>query len=126
MKCPNCGGDTPSNYLYCEYCGSELPLEDPESNQVDLDQIEAAFAKLNQGLDHMHNSQMGDFSNPKRRKLFITLGTLFFGWTGIQYLLIGKLLWFLLYLMTRGLFFVGWIYDIYRVFTGKFPGLEKE
>lgn len=124
MKCPYCGGDNPSDRTHCDYCGSKLP--EPKGMEVDVEKIQESFGRLSDDLDKMHSGKMNVIGSKKKKKIIYSVLTVLFGWTGIQYLLIDNIMMFLIFLISRGLLFIGWFYDVYRVVTGTFPWKEDE
>jgi|GEM_PF-5241943 len=49
--------------------------------------------------------------------------TVFFGWTGIQKFAVGRWQLGIAYLMTGGIFGIGWLYDICKTAMELFKGL---
>lgn len=56
----------------------------------------------------------------KKHRFVVLILCIFFGYFGIHYFYLGKVGKGLLYLFTVGLFFIGWIYDIFRITTHRF------
>ena len=97
LRCPGCGA--PMQGDVCEYCGYVVSNKEemtPEVNEVSKREV-----------------------SKKSRKVALLLCT-FLGFYGVHRFYVGKAGTGFLYLLTCGLFFVGWIADIISIAKGTF------
>ena len=92
MYCPCCGKDLPKGYQHCDACGTEI------------------------------NTSSDDFGIVyKRKKKWTTFFLcLFLGWFGIHRFYVGKTGTGILWAMTFGCFYFGWIIDCITILAGRF------
>lgn len=93
--CKKCGSKMPEDSFYCLTCGNTFKESD--------DEFEAIKRKV--------NMQIGTWKN----KWISLLLCIFLGWLGIHRFYEGKVVTGVLYLITLGLFGLGWIIDIVRI-----------
>lgn len=90
---------TNNGKIYCENCGAEVDRYSKNCTQCGKYCSESYYSPRSKTIDLL---------------LCIFLGC--FGWHKIYE---GKILWFIIYQLTFGLFFIGWISDIYKIATNK-------
>lgn len=111
-KCPQCGA--PMEDGVCSYCGYEertepRPVEDGQPDQPPLPDYPP------------RNMPRGFIAPPSRKRKGIALFLcLFLGWTGAHRFYVGKVGTGLIYLITGGLFGLGWVVDILLIASGAF------
>ena len=126
MKCPNCNAETNSANRFCEYCGSELPHEKPNINTTNST-VDNSQTVINNYYVTQPQPQPTyiPYSAPvhpysSKSKIVALLLDIFLGYFGAHYFYVGKIGMGILYLFTLGLFYIGWIVDIFRIAFGKF------
>ncbi len=115
MRCPNCGADNPAGSRVCAYCGSGLPMD---AAPAQAPPVQAAPPAQPQVVV-VERPVYVDPPSSKDRKVALLLA-IFLGAFGAHNFYVGKKGLGILYLCTAGLFYVGWIMDIYLIATGKF------
>lgn len=90
--CPRCGERMPSDAFYCLSCGAIF------------DEQAADFSNVQNSV----NYQSGIWRN----KWITLLLCVFFGWMGAHKYYEGKVRMGVIYTLTLGLFFIGWVVDI--------------
>lgn len=135
MKCPNCGAESIGKY--CDYCGSELPKNSPDTinygnhttiinnyyqnpetqsqNEVPVHITSEEALSQKQTPVYMHSNQA-----QTKSKYIALLLCIFLGYFGAHQFYVGKTGMGILYLFTMGLFGIGWIVDIIKILTGSF------
>ncbi|MCD8300063.1 MAG: NINE protein [Clostridiales bacterium] len=123
-KCTKCGASEfiEQNGMYiCQYCGAQYPIETNET----VNPVPAAntTSQANNGQDvnvHVHM----DYSNvvlKSEKKWGVTLALcIFLGYLGIHRFYAGKIGTGILWLITAGIFGIGWIVDIIVILVGGF------
>ena len=96
--CNRCGASMPADALYCLNCGSQF---NGTAGAVDFEEIQKSVRK---------NAKLG---SDRRKKWIAMLLCVFLGWAGIHRFYEGKIASGILWLLTFGCFFVGWIFDIF-------------
>lgn len=106
MRCKSCGA--PVENGVCTYCGQRVG-EDP---------IQQSITQNKQSQGNM------SYENPYRmsqcNKGVALVLCIFLGFFGAHYFYTKKTGMGLLYLFTIGLFYIGWIVDIFRIASGRF------
>lgn len=112
MKCPNCGADVKGRY--CEYCGSELPEEKPQTviNNYYYGNPEKTVVK--------ERVVVVDRTVSDKSKAVALALCIFLGYFGAHQFYVGKKGKGWLYLFTVGLCGIGWIVDIFSIASGNF------
>ena len=110
MKCENCGAMLLEGERTCAYCGTVPP---PSASTVIIHQYGAVPAAAPPPV-------YATAASAKNRWLAFALALLF-GYFGIHYFYVGRAGMGLLYLLTCGLFGIGWIVDMVRTASGTFP-----
>lgn len=116
MYCPNCGLELRENTQYCEYCGTEQSVKNRNRTTHHTSTIEVTVNNSSQ--DRSPHPNYGNIS-PKSRLVLIILW-FFFGILGFHYFYAGRIGMGLLWLITGGLFGIGWVIDIIVILTGTF------
>lgn len=115
-KCPVCGAPLEKNS--CSYCGY-IEKKDPEplyTSSIPQQPIQPQIIINNQQV-----SNLGIVRGVSRKsKLTALLLCIFLGYFGVHYFYVGKGGKGLLYLVTIGLFGIGWFVDIFRIASGSF------
>lgn len=110
-KCINCGA--PMKNGKCSYCGYEVPQQATQQFQQN-GQSQQGF---NSGQMPQGQWQRGVSSKSKVAALTLCI---LLGYFGAHYFYVGKSGMGILYLLTMGLFGIGWIVDIIRIAGGSF------
>ncbi len=105
-KCSVCGAPLESNK--CGYCGAINYADD----YIPHDNFE------NRGSNINFNDYTSSVS--RKNKVVTLFLCIFLGPYGIHYFYVGKIGIGILYLLTAGLFGIGWIVDIFRIILGNF------
>ena len=118
MKCKNCGAEVGIEYRLCPYCRSEIEYPErnynPQPQQVIIQNI----------ISNTNNSDKPTYvaANKKSHKSRIValLLCIFVGYLGLHHFYAGKIGMGVLYLLTGGLFCIGWFYDIFKILSGTY------
>ena len=116
-KCPMCGAPMENNC--CEYCGYKenvIQKSTVEPVQVKQSSTQPQIIINNQSI---LSPDISPNISSKNKKVALLL-CIFIGWLGIHRFYVGKLGTGILYLLTCGLFGIGWIVDIFSIATGSF------
>lgn len=119
MQCKKCGAEVGSEYRLCPYCRTEL--EYPTSNQ----QAQQPTIIVQNVINNDNNVYGGRTvvahpSRSSKSKMVTLILAIFLGYLGIHRFYAGKVGSGILYFLTAGLFFFGWIYDIIKIASGTF------
>ena len=125
MKCPNCGAE--ANGRFCEYCGSRV--EDPNVKTVHI--VNNYYGDARPRRDESDGAQQGrafyaqaatapadDFSDKSRVVALILC--LLLGVFGAHHFYCGRVGIGILYLLTLGLFGIGWFVDLILIAAGEY------
>lgn len=118
MKCPYCGGPIERDGRFCPYCGNQL--EAPANVQEARQEIHI----------HYHQEQPVERkqveyvvvpaqSKSPRSRLVALLLCFFLGIFGVHRFYLGKIGTGFLYLLTYGMFGIGWLVDLLSLLLGK-------
>ena len=119
-KCPMCGA--PLDNGKCGYCGYTMPVvvpqaaSTPSKNPVTQTEIHTASPIVMQ-VSASPTITYGVSQNSKTATLLLCI---FLGYLGAHKFYVGKIGGGLLYLLTGGLFGLGWLIDIIVIATGHF------
>ena len=124
MLCPSCGANV--NGAYCEYCGTKMPAERVETTTINADHVtvnnyydsqpQAGAAGLYRNAAFGAGPAMG--VSPKSRLVALLL-CIFFGYFGVHRFYARRYLMGVVYLLTVGLFGIGWVVDIVLIALGR-------
>jgi len=115
-KCPVCGAPLDKgNCGYCGYVEKKEPEVLPYRNPIQQP-IQPQIIINTQTI----SSKCAIPLISKKSKSIALLLCIFFGYVGAHYFYVGKAGKGLLYLLTVGLFGIGWIIDIFRIAAGTF------
>jgi restriction system protein len=121
MFCINCGAELETDANFCEYCGADLSVEQKSQSQetreihrTHITHTEVYVAPTT----HSSYSPYGQES-PKSMLVLILLW-FFFGVLGVHYFYVGRIGMGILWLLTGGMFGIGWVVDIFVILTGQF------
>ncbi len=113
-KCPVCGA--PMGGTTCEYCGYvDNTVQQNTNNAVPNQQI---IQQVIQPQVVVTNGVVAGVS--RKSKTVALLLCIFLGYFGVHKFYVGKVGMGILYLLTMGLFGIGWIVDICLIATGSF------
>lgn len=117
VKCPVCGA--PLEKDRCSYCGYVAKKDaEPSFYEPPIPQQPVQPQII---INNQQVNSIGIMSGVSRKsKMTALLLCIFLGYFGAHYFYVGKGGKGLLYLLTAGLFGIGWIVDIFRIGTGKF------
>lgn len=129
MKCPNCGAENDSRFRICEYCKSELNYERP--NQHITDNSTKIYIVNSTNPVNAYNNSVFENETPRKRDLDIEIFSdknkyialllcLIFGVFGFHHFYVRRYLKGFLYLITFGLFGIGWFVDLVLIIFGRF------
>lgn len=126
MKCANCGAPVEKGQKECRYCGATI-VDDQITNVQAADaqntgtNIPNVVVNINVPSDTGEKFQAESVPtvSPKSKGIAFLLA-LFLGFFGVHCFYVGRTVMGVIYLLTCGLFLIGWIYDIYRTATGNF------
>lgn len=142
MRCPNCGAEGQGRF--CEYCGAELPRIAPETVNNTNVQDHSTKQVINNyyiNTDGTRSSNQSSYSygQPETYErprstytryeaplvsskdwLVTLLLCIFLGEFGVHHFYAGRIGKGILYLLTLGLFGIGWIIDIILILAGRY------
>lgn len=126
MQCPSCGASVSG--AFCEYCGAKMPAERVETQVIHAQNVtvnnyyqQAGTRTSNPGQSTQRVDLNVGFSpvvSPKSRTIALLL-CVFLGYFGAHRFYAGRILMGIVYLLTLGLFGVGWLVDIVLVALGR-------
>ena len=108
VKCPNCGA--PLENGKCGYCGYVEKKQSP-SMEYATQQPQIVFNNYHTGT-HLRRS--------RKDKIVALLLCIFLGFFGAHKFYVGKIGMGFVYLLTGGLFGIGWLVDIFLIAFGSF------
>lgn len=120
IKCQVCGA--PLNKGKCDYCGYTDNLAAQENEGIDAtSSCMEASQKQNFSVNNSQLNNMGLMPGvSKKSKMVALLLCIFLGGLGAHKFYVGKTGMGIIYLLTVGLFGIGWIIDIILIATGSF------
>lgn len=119
-KCPLCGA--PMENESCGYCGYKEKKMNAQGNLgTNLRQGEIPQPHLNQNINMQVNINQDILRGvSKKNKTVTLLLAIFLGGIGAHRFYVGKGGTGIIYLLTGGVFGIGWIIDIIMIATGRF------
>lgn len=108
VKCISCGA--PIESTECPYCGTRNQTE----NHAASDKNPTIKVVIKNGPTYVAPK------DSDKNKVVAFILCLFFGMLGVHYFYVGKVGMGILYLLTAGLFGIGWLVDIFRTICGSF------
>ncbi len=139
MLCLNCGEGISSDSVYCKHCGHKtyLPKDYRTPAELDADEMPCAegqqkpyprTCRPKRRTSYVYSDpvplqtnkvSLDPFHSPKRRGIAAIL-CLFLGLFGIHRFYVGKIGTGLLWLLTYGLFGIGFFIDLFLILCGNF------
>lgn len=114
MKCISCGA--PVESTKCPYCGTRNETENNATSDKKSSTINVVFK---------NGPAFVPPKNSDKNKIVAFVLCLFFGMLGVHYFYVGRVGMGILYLLTAGLFGIGWVVDIFRTICGSFRDDKK-
>lgn len=114
MKCTSCGADNANDSQVCQYCGAYLEASEG-SNPPSAPVVSPIFVGPVTTIGAPPPPPVS-----QKSKAIVLLLAFFLGGLGAHYFYVGKVGMGIVYLLTCGLFFIGWIVDIFRIIGGSF------
>ena len=120
MKCPSCGADNANNNQVCQYCGCYLAQSQPTSSpqQTEPPQTHPTVVVNSFPVTTIGGPPLAPTS--KCNKMVALVLCIFLGVFGAHHFYTGKIGMGILYLLTGGLFCIGWIIDIAKISSGNY------
>jgi len=116
MQCESCGA--PLTEVKCLYCGRKsaefLAQEETQSQVIEQPRYEEPHFIDRERAEA--SPETDDHEQIRKRAIIKFVLCLFLGLFGVHYFYEKKFVMGLLYLFTRGLFWIGWIFDCIRLF----------
>jgi restriction system protein len=113
--CEKCGA--PVKDGVCTYCGAVYKTGNNSGSSSD--KVDPSITIVNQVSNINISPRSVARISPKDKTITLLLA-IFLGYLGFHYFYVGKIGIGLLYLFTVGLFFIGWIIDIFKIASGSF------
>lgn len=127
MQCPKCGAE--GRGKFCEYCGCEMPKFSPDTMNYDsssttvINNYYQSPGSPNMQPNAIYAAQQQPIyivQKSSKNKTTALILCVLLGYFGIHHFYVGKTGMGILYLLTVGLFGIGWIVDIILIATGTF------
>ena len=118
MKCPSCGASGTGKF--CEYCGTQL---ESEKQTIIINNYYGANDRQTGNVSPTYNTPYTQIISGKSRAVSLVL-CVFVGIFGVHYFYVGKIGMGILYLLTAGLFGIGWLVDVIRIIAGTFRDVD--
>ena len=116
-KCPACGA--PMENSSCGYCGYKE--KNAQDSEAEVSRAGESFVQPNIIINNQVLGGQGVVPGVSRKsKTIALLLCVFLGWLGIHRFYVGKVGTGILYLLTCGLFVIGWLIDIIVIASGSF------
>ncbi len=119
MFCINCGSELKTNAKFCEYCGADLSGEQKSQEKRETYRTYTTRTEV-YVTPTTHSSYNPENQVSPKSRLVLILLWFFFGVLGVHYFYAGRIGMGILWLLTGGLFGIGWIIDIIVILTGTF------
>lgn len=117
MRCDSCGANV--NGVFCEYCGARMPIERVETQTINTEKVVVNNYYYPQGEQATVTvSPQPAGVSPRSRTVALVLCVLL-GYFGAHRFYAGRYGLGVLYLLTVGIFGIGWLVDIVLVALGK-------
>lgn len=118
MKCTACG--SPGEGSVCSYCGTQLSSSPDRQEPEPKHDIPKQEKVISSSIDYQEFLRMS-----KRKSKGTALILCFFlGMIGGHYFYVGNNKMGFIYLLTFGLFGLGWFVDIFRIASGSFKDVD--
>lgn len=117
MKCPNCGGPWDREDRCCIYCGTRFERDkDAESKQeIHIHYHQEQRAEPHVRVEHIYTPME---MRSTRSRTFALVLCIFLGLFGAHKFYLGKIGMGVIYLLTYGLFGIGWVIDLFILTLG--------
>ena len=116
-QCTHCGAW--GNDEICPYCDCEMPNVKRKRAEKEKAAAEAAASRARAESEAPEPAAATFVPFSKRRTITLVL-CIFGGFFGLHYFYNGRIARGLVYLFTFGIFYVGWIADIFIILLGRF------
>ena len=117
MRCESCGASATG--AFCEYCGARMPVERVETQTINAENYVVNNYYYPQGDQaSVAAAPQAAGVSPKSRTVALVLCVLL-GYFGAHRFYVGRHGLGVLYLLTIGIFGIGWLVDIVLVALGK-------
>ena len=117
MRCESCGANVTG--AFCEYCGARMPVERVETQTINTEKVVVNnyyYPQRQQDIVTIVPQETA--TSPKSRTVALVLCILL-GYFGAHRFYVGRYGLGVLYLLTIGVFGVGWLVDIVLTALGK-------
>lgn len=134
LNCPNCGYSFEKK-KFCKYCGEKIPVDsivcpkcgrqveqsENSSGGITINNAATSSASSSASATAQNVNQSEERKPKKIDKMTALMMCIFGGWLGVHKFYEGKVGLGILYLLTFGLFGIGWIIDIIIISTKPNP-----
>ena len=124
MRCPSCGAN--ANGAVCEYCGTRMPAERIETQSIHADHVVVNNYYYNESPEGAGATARPDNVSvgftpavSSKSRLVALLLWFFLGIFGAHRFYCGRYLLGVVYLLTLGLFGIGWFVDLVLILLGR-------
>ena len=113
MFCSSCGKELPAQAAFCPACGAAVAGANPAG-------AASGGASARPASLRPYPSSRSGVAVSNKSRLAALLLCLFLGWLGVHRFYVGKIGTGIVWLLTGGVFGIGWIIDIVMIAVGKF------
>ncbi|MCE7748090.1 MAG: TM2 domain-containing protein [Candidatus Heimdallarchaeota archaeon] len=126
--CPNCGSAQDPEAKFCQNCGSQIKGQAQQSQNQPVTQQPVIMAPSQSVSQVVEVNVPGTYQVGPSQKSRLTalVLCLIFGWAGIHRFYVGKVGSGILYLLTVGIWGIGWAIDCIVILLGGFKDATNQ
>lgn len=116
MKCPNCGAPRRADDRFCIYCKADFDQPRVDKQEVHIHYHQESRPEPQVKVERVYVPME---RRSTRSRLLTLLLCFFLGTLGVHKFYLGKIGMGILYLLTSGLFGIGWVVDLVVLLVGR-------
>lgn len=117
MKCESCGANATG--AFCEYCGARMPVERVETQTINTEKVVVNNYYYPQGERVSATVAPQETAASRKSRTVALVLCILLGYFGAHRFYVGRYGLGVLYLLTIGVFGIGWLVDIALTALGK-------